>query len=144
MICFGVCRLERLRTIVPHAERSNTATFLEQVYAHIEHLNDTISTLKEGIVVRESRIQELMASGRPENTPQPIPESSKDPVNRADASQVAMKEDPGVETGDVGVQANTVAETALPPVGEQWIGIKDGLKRSPIHTIQDPAKRLRA
>lgn len=143
VVCWRGNRLERLRTIVPHAERTNTATFLEQVYTHIEHLNETIGELKEAVVVRETRIQELVASGHPDNIPQQMPESTKEPTSHADGSQVAMKEDPGVEGGDVGVQSNTVPETALASGGEQWMGMKDGLKRSPIQVIQDPAKRLR-
>ena len=42
-------RLDRLRSVVPHAERANTASFLEEVIKYIQDL--------------QKRIQELEASG---------------------------------------------------------------------------------
>ncbi len=39
-------RLDRLRKIVPHAERANTATFLEEVINYIGKLKAEIATLK--------------------------------------------------------------------------------------------------
>lgn len=38
-------RLERLRKIVPHAERANTATFLEEVIKYIEKLQAQVAEL---------------------------------------------------------------------------------------------------
>lgn len=34
----AACRLDKLRTLVPHAERANTASFLEEVIHYIEEL----------------------------------------------------------------------------------------------------------
>ena len=42
-------RLERLRKVVPHAERANTATFLEQVLTYIEALKKQISDLESQV-----------------------------------------------------------------------------------------------
>lgn len=43
-------RLERLRKIVPHAERANTATFLEEVIKYIEQLQAQVTELSGGTV----------------------------------------------------------------------------------------------
>lgn len=42
----AIYRLDRLRKIVPHAERANTATFLEEVINYIGQLKAEIATLK--------------------------------------------------------------------------------------------------
>lgn len=40
-------RMERLRTIVPHAERANTAAFLEEVINHILSLEQRLRELDQ-------------------------------------------------------------------------------------------------
>lgn len=41
------CRLDRLRQVVPHAERANTASFLEQVITYIQGLQKRIAELEQ-------------------------------------------------------------------------------------------------
>ena len=45
----GCCRLDQLRTIVPHAERANTAAFLEEVINYIGSLKDHVKELEEKV-----------------------------------------------------------------------------------------------
>lgn len=52
---YAPCRLDRLRSVVPHAERANTASFLEEVIKYIQDL--------------QKRIQELEASGAQSSNP---------------------------------------------------------------------------
>lgn len=53
-------RLELLRKLVPHAERANTACFLEEVIKYIEvlkrrvvELETTLQAVKSGVKVRD-------------------------------------------------------------------------------------------
>lgn len=55
-------RLDRLRTIVPHAEKPNIATFLEQVYNHIADLEQEIGQLRTTVVEHDTQILELEKS----------------------------------------------------------------------------------
>ncbi len=41
-----LCRLDRLRSVVPHAERANTASFLEEVIKYIQDLQKRIADLE--------------------------------------------------------------------------------------------------
>lgn len=128
-------RLERLRTIVPHAERTNTATFLEQVYTHIEHLNARVAELKSEVEARDTTIQELMCSARA--VPQ-LGEGLNGHENPAGCPQGLMKDDSvvGVELHDGGVMGGAVG-------GDPWMGLKDGMKRGSMEADQDASKRMR-
>ena len=44
----AACRLDRLRLVVPHAERANTASFLEEVITYIQGLQKRIAELEAG------------------------------------------------------------------------------------------------
>lgn len=46
-MCTGFCRLDRLRQVVPHAERANTASFLEEVITYIQGLQKRIAELEQ-------------------------------------------------------------------------------------------------
>ena len=47
---------------MPHAERANTATFLEQVLTYIEELNRRVSTLEEQVAAKDAELKDLHAS----------------------------------------------------------------------------------
>eukprot|EP00887_Chlorella_sp_A99_P004309 scaffold15.g4309.t1 len=47
-------RLEALRSIVPHSERANTATFLEEVVTHVQHLQRRVAELEAKLGLRPS------------------------------------------------------------------------------------------
>ena len=44
-----LCRLDRLRSVVPHADRANTAAFLEEVINYIQKLQQRVQELESGL-----------------------------------------------------------------------------------------------
>ena len=52
-------RLERLRKVVPHAERANTATFLEQVLTYIEDLKRTVEQLEDQVRSKDAELKQV-------------------------------------------------------------------------------------
>ncbi len=57
-----VCRLDRLRQVVPHAERANTAAFLEEVINYIQKLQRRIQELESGLPASDKTLQLPVAS----------------------------------------------------------------------------------
>ena len=57
-----VCRLDRLRQVVPHAERANTAAFLEEVINYIQKLQHQIQELESGLPASDKTLQLPVAS----------------------------------------------------------------------------------
>jgi len=57
------CRLDKLRTLVPHAERANTASFLEEVIHYVEELQAILGLAPQ---------QRPPSAGTPMKQPQPM------------------------------------------------------------------------
>ncbi|GMH39729.1 hypothetical protein BSKO_07627 [Bryopsis sp. KO-2023] len=125
-------RLERLRTIVPHAERTNTATFLEQVFTHIENLNAKVVELKTEVGTRDRRICEILGE------PIPEPEKQKAGEDEQQKNDELFKEDGIVEGPGVYVTRSTISSAS----NDFWTG-GDSRKRVGEH-LKDSAKRLRS
>ena len=58
----SVFRLDRLRQVVPHAERANTAAFLEEVINYIQKLQQRIQELESNLPASDKTLQLPVAS----------------------------------------------------------------------------------
>lgn len=103
--------MDRLRKIVPHAERANTATFLEEVINYIGKLKAEIATLK----------------GEPVEPLEPTVPLAADPTHTLTEALTTATNDPtttvlsapaGVRTAEaVGTSASPRAAAAAADVG---------------------------
>ena len=94
-----VYRLDRLRQVVPHAERANTAAFLEEVINYIQKLQTRIQELESGLPASDKTMQ--------------LPTAAADPVAagpRSQSPQVNTAEPDALLTGNF----SSLPETSSP------------------------------
>ena len=112
-----ICRLDRLRQVVPHAERANTAAFLEEVITFISTLKQRVVELEAGIPASERTVQPTVASAEPGSSlvvrgqsPQTNPADSDALLT---ASYASLPESNVAVTNAIKLQ-QPVSESALP------------------------------
>ncbi|GAB4817113.1 hypothetical protein N2152v2_004159 [Parachlorella kessleri] len=90
-------RLEALRRVVPHSERANTANFLEEVLAYVEHLQQRVAELEARLGVE--------------------PESKEEAFQHLGNREAATAAEPSTLTG--GTSDHLATQSALEQPGQQ-------------------------
>ena len=67
------CRLDRLRQVVPHAERANTASFLEECITYIQNLQKRIAELEQLAGLTHATVSHSTSTGLPGHLSMPVP-----------------------------------------------------------------------
>ncbi|CAL5221335.1 g3510 [Coccomyxa viridis] len=66
-------RLDRLRQVVPHAERANTASFLEECITYIQNLQKRIAELEQLAGLTQATVSHPASTGLPGHLNMPVP-----------------------------------------------------------------------
>lgn len=66
-------RLDRLRQVVPHAERANTASFLEECITYIQNLQKRIAELEQLAGLTQATVSHPASTGLPGHLNVPVP-----------------------------------------------------------------------
>ena len=66
-------RLDRLRQVVPHAERANTASFLEECITYIQNLQKRIAELEQLPGLTQATVSHPLSTGLPGHLSVPAP-----------------------------------------------------------------------
>ncbi len=66
-------RLDRLRQVVPHAERANTASFLEECITYIQNLQKRIAELEQLAGLTQATVSHPALTGLPGHLNMPVP-----------------------------------------------------------------------
>ena len=76
-------RLDRLRQVVPHAERANTASFLEECITYIQNLQKRIAELEQLAGLSQATVSHPTSTAGPGSPRLPVPA----PISSSGAAQ---------------------------------------------------------